>query len=121
MDIRATARFFTCRTETLTYVGGMASGDPDEKEILEVIDQRRPTAHPLKYIVLGIVGLAFVVCGYRLMLHFTPRAVVGAACRQAGEQKRAAGHRLRLRSFFWRCFGLYHAFAAMWIASRTCW
>jgi hypothetical protein len=56
----------------------MASGEPDEKEILEVIDQRRPTAHPLKYIVLGIVGLAFVICGYRLMLHFTPRAVVGA-------------------------------------------
>ncbi|MEO7598653.1 MAG: hypothetical protein ABIV50_06965 [Opitutus sp.] len=56
----------------------MASADPRDEDILEIVDQRRPAAHPLKYIVWGIVGLAFVICGYRLLLHFTPRAVVGA-------------------------------------------
>src|SRR4051794_37187051 len=70
---------FTCRSPTLFYVAAMASGDPDEQETLEIIDQRRPTAHPLKYIVFGIVALAVVICSYRVMLHFTPRAIVSAA------------------------------------------
>lgn len=56
----------------------MPSGNPGEEEILEIIDQRRPAAHPLKYIVWGVVALAFVICSYRLLLHFTPRAMVGA-------------------------------------------
>jgi hypothetical protein len=57
----------------------MSSRDPDENEILEIVDQRRPTTHPLKYIVFGIVALAVVIFGYLLMLHFTPREIVGAA------------------------------------------
>ena len=73
------APLFTCTTKTLPYVANMSSGDPDEKEILEIIDQRRTPSHPLKYIVLGIVALTFVICGYFLMLNFTPRAIVGAA------------------------------------------
>ncbi len=60
------------------YAADMSAGNSDEKEILEIVDQRRPTNHPLKYIVFGVVALAFVICGYRLMLHFTPGAVVGA-------------------------------------------
>ena len=68
-----------CRTKTLTYVGGMSSGDPEKDDVLEIIDQRRPSAHPLKYIVFGVVALAVVICSYRVMLHFTPRAIVGAA------------------------------------------
>jgi len=56
----------------------MSPGNAGEEDILEIIDQRRPSSHPLKYIVGGVVALAFVICGYRLMLHFTPRAVVGA-------------------------------------------
>jgi hypothetical protein len=56
----------------------MSSGNTDEEDILEIVDQRRPSTHPLKYIVFGVVALAFVICGYRILLHFTPRAVVGA-------------------------------------------
>jgi hypothetical protein len=56
----------------------MASGDLGEEDIVEIVDQRRPASHPLKYIVWGVVALAFIICGYRLLLHFTPRAVVGA-------------------------------------------
>src|SRR4051812_6398381 len=57
----------------------MSSGKPGEEEILEIIDERRPATHPLKYVVFGVVALVVVICGYRLMLHFTPRAIVGAA------------------------------------------
>lgn len=57
----------------------MASGDPNEEDVLEIIDQRRPQSHPIKYVAWAIVAIVCVVCGYRLMLHFTPRAIVGAA------------------------------------------
>jgi hypothetical protein len=33
----------------------------------------------LKYIVFGVVSLTVIICGYLLMLHFTPRAIVAAA------------------------------------------
>jgi len=57
----------------------MASGDPNEEDLLEIIDQRRPRSHPVKYIAWAIVGIVGVICGYRLMLYFTPHAIVGAA------------------------------------------
>lgn len=60
-------------------ITGMSSGDPQEEEIVEIIDERRPRAHPAKYIALAVVAIVCVICGYRLMLHFTPRAIVGAA------------------------------------------
>jgi len=56
----------------------MPSTDPDE-DILEIIDQRPPPASPAKYLVLGVVGLAFIFFSYRLLLHFTPREIAGAA------------------------------------------
>lgn len=60
------------------YVPAMSAGNSGEEEILEIIDERKPANHPLKYVVFGIVTLTVVICGYRLMLHFTPKAVVGA-------------------------------------------
>jgi hypothetical protein len=57
----------------------MEEKPPDEEEILEIVDQRRPVSHPAKYIVLGVVALVFILCGYRLLSHFTPREMVGAA------------------------------------------
>src|SRR4051794_5061463 len=57
----------------------MSPVDPGEEETLEIIDQRRPTTHPAKYLAYGAVGLAFVVCSYLLLLHFTPREFISAA------------------------------------------
>jgi hypothetical protein len=60
-------------------ITGMSSGDPKEEEIVEIIDERRPRAHPAKYVALAVVAIVCVIFGYRLMLHFTPQAIVGAA------------------------------------------
>jgi hypothetical protein len=71
--------FFTCRAKTPAYVDRMEEKQPDEEEILEIVDQRRPVSHPAKYLVFGVVALVFILCGYRLLSHFTPGEVVGAA------------------------------------------
>jgi len=60
-------------------VGGMSSGDSREEEVLEIIDQRQPRSHPIKYLAFSLVAIVGIACGYRLMLHFTPQAMVGAA------------------------------------------
>ena len=57
----------------------MAGENPDEQEIVEIVDQRRPVSHPVKYVVFGVVTLVFIVCGYLLLSHFTPREFIGAA------------------------------------------
>lgn len=58
--------------------GRMASTEP-EQDIVEIIDQRRAPTSWVKYVALGVVGVAAVYFGYRLMLHFTPREIAGAA------------------------------------------
>lgn len=70
---------FRCGMSRLQYVARMSSGEPNEEDVLEIIDQRRPQSHPAKYVAFAIVAVVFVICGYLLMLHFTPRAIVGAA------------------------------------------
>src|SRR5690349_13985396 len=57
----------------------MADQTPDENEIVEIIDQRRPATHPAKYLVLGGVALVFIVCGYLLLSQCTPRKLADAA------------------------------------------
>jgi hypothetical protein len=57
----------------------MSSAEPGEEETLEIIDRRRPAAHPAKYFAFATVAVVFVVCGYMLLLHFTPREFAGAA------------------------------------------
>lgn len=57
----------------------MPTGEPNEEDVLEIIDQRKRPSHPLKYVAFAAVAIVSVVCGYLLMLHFTPRAIVGAA------------------------------------------
>lgn len=57
----------------------MSADEPGHEKILQVAEPRRPASHPLKHIVIGVVALTFVICGYRLMLHFTPHAIAGAA------------------------------------------
>lgn len=70
---------FACRAKTPAYVSRMGEEHSEQEEILEIVDQRRPPSHPIKYIVLGLVAVAFIVAGYRLLSHFTPREFVGAA------------------------------------------
>jgi hypothetical protein len=57
----------------------MAPPNPDDEDILEIIDQRRPAPSPVKYIVAGIVAIVLIVAGYRLLRHFTPGEIMNAA------------------------------------------
>lgn len=57
----------------------MGEEHSDQEDILEIVDRRRPASHPVKYIVLGLVAVVFIVAGYRLLSHFTPREFMGAA------------------------------------------
>lgn len=57
----------------------MSSTDPNEEEVLEIIDQRRPVASPVKYIAAATIAIVFIVCNYLFFSHFTPRAIIGAA------------------------------------------
>lgn len=57
----------------------MSSGEEGDGNYLAKLDRPSPASHPWKYVVFGIVALALVFCGYRLLLHFTPGAIVGAA------------------------------------------
>lgn len=57
----------------------MAAVDPNDEEILEIIDQRRPPPSPFKYVALGVVASVIVVAGYKLFLNFTPREIMNAA------------------------------------------
>ncbi|RFC46427.1 MAG: hypothetical protein DUW69_001707, partial [Verrucomicrobia bacterium] len=49
----------------------MAPPNPDDEEILEIIDQRRPPPSPVKYVVLGVVAIVLIVTGYLFIRHFT--------------------------------------------------
>lgn len=51
----------------------------DPEEFLEIVDRRRPATSWVKYASFALVGVVFVVCGYRLLLHFTPREIASAA------------------------------------------
>ncbi len=57
----------------------MSSLNPNEEEILEIIDQRRPPASPVKYVAAATVAIVGIVFGYLFFSHFTPGALVGAA------------------------------------------
>lgn len=50
----------------------------DPEDIVEIIDQRRPRPSAAKYVAIGAVGVAFIVCGYLLLVKFTPRELAGA-------------------------------------------
>jgi hypothetical protein len=50
----------------------------DPEEIIEIIDQRRAPTSWVKYVALAAVGVAFIVCGYLLLVQFTPRNLAGA-------------------------------------------
>jgi len=52
---------------------------PDDEEILEIIDQRRPQPHPAKYLAITVVAVAAVVCSYLFIRNFTPREIMNAA------------------------------------------
>ena len=54
----------------------MTPNDPDQ--IIEIIDQRRAPTSWVKYVALAVVGVAFIVCGYLLLVQFTPRNLAGA-------------------------------------------
>lgn len=54
----------------------MASIEPEE--ITEIIDRRRPPTSPVKYLAFAAVGVAFIVCGYLLLVKFTPRELAGS-------------------------------------------
>ena len=51
---------------------------PEPENITEIVDLRRPRTHWAKPVAWAIVGVTFIVCGYRLLLHFTPHAISGA-------------------------------------------
>ncbi len=68
-----------CRVRSPAYVGAMAPPNPDDEEILEIIDQRRPPASPVKYIALSVVAIVFLVTGYLFIRHFTPGEIMNAA------------------------------------------
>ena len=57
----------------------MAPPQPDDAEILEIIDQRRPPPSPVKYIVLGVVAIVLILSAYRFIRHFTPGEIMNAA------------------------------------------
>ena len=50
----------------------------DPEQIIEVIDQRRAPTSGVKYVAFAVVGVAFIVCGYFLLVQFTPRNLAGA-------------------------------------------
>lgn len=50
-------------------------GPTDDEDILEIIDQRRPPASPVKYVALAVVAVVAVVCVYLFIRHFTPREI----------------------------------------------
>lgn len=51
----------------------------EPEEILEIIDQRKPPTSWVKYVAFAVVGVTFIVFGYRLLRHFTPREIANAA------------------------------------------
>ncbi len=57
----------------------MAPPNPDDEEILEIIDQRRPLPSPVKPVALSVVAIVFIVAGYLLLRHFTPGELMNAA------------------------------------------
>jgi hypothetical protein len=57
----------------------MALPNPDDEEILEIIDQRRPPPSPVKYVALSVVAVVLVVTGYLFLRHFTPAEIMNAA------------------------------------------
>src|SRR5205085_933821 len=86
---------FACRPKTPAYVSRMGEEHSDQEEILEIIDRRRPAAHPVKYVVLGLVAVAFIAAGYRLLSHFTPREFIGAASEPLEKSAALTGRFLR--------------------------
>jgi hypothetical protein len=50
----------------------------DPEQLVEIIDQRRPPTSWVKYAAIAVVGVAFIVCGYLLLMQFTPRNLAGA-------------------------------------------
>lgn len=57
----------------------MAPPNPDDEDILEIIDQRRPPPSPVKYVALSVVAIVFIVTGYLFLRHFTPGEIMNAA------------------------------------------
>ena len=58
---------------------GAVPSDPNDEDILEIIDQRRPPPSPVKYVALSIVAIVFIVAAYLFIRHFTPREIMNAA------------------------------------------
>lgn len=52
---------------------------PDDEDILEIIDQRRPPPSPVKYVALSVVAVVFIVAAYLFIRHFTPGEIMNAA------------------------------------------
>ena len=50
----------------------------DPEEIIEIIDQRRAPTSWVKYVAFATEGVAFIVCGYLLLVQFTPQNLTGA-------------------------------------------
>ena len=57
----------------------MAPPNPDDEDILEIIDQRRPSSSPVKYVALTVVAIVFIVAAYLFIRHFTPGEIMNAA------------------------------------------
>jgi hypothetical protein len=57
----------------------MAQPNPDDEDILEIIDQRRPPPSPVKYVALSVVTIVFIVAAYLFARHFTPGEIMNAA------------------------------------------
>jgi hypothetical protein len=57
----------------------MPPANRDEEDFLEIIDQRRPTTNPMKYVASAVVAVVAVVFGFLFLSHFTPLEMVGAA------------------------------------------
>ena len=52
---------------------------PDDEDILEIIDQRRPPPSPVKSVAVSVVAIVFIVAAYLFIRHFTPREIMNAA------------------------------------------
>lgn len=57
----------------------MAPPNPDDEDILEIIDQRRPPPSPVKYVASAVVAIVFIVAAYLFIRHFTPGEIMNAA------------------------------------------
>jgi hypothetical protein len=71
----------------------MTPSDPEQ--VIEIIDRRRSPTSGVKYVAWAVVGVAFVVCGYLILLRFTPRELAGAATMPLEKSAALTGEFLR--------------------------